>query len=824
MQLGINEQGLPQTWVRLFTDANADGLFVLRDSVQTTTDGSYRFERLADGAYRVAVSPVDPQIPLDASGVRFSPTLPVLTALQLSDGTTGSQIGFGFAQLASIGDVVFYDANANGSFDQSETGAAGVSVYLCAGQSGCSASTALRTVVTSDGSNGLPVGGYQFVGLEPGYYSIAVETTTGPLAGTQATADPDADGLPCDDPQLLALGYAPCDEATVQSVGYGTTITGSDFGFRPAGAMGGRVWLDANADGTLNYGEPGLFDVAITLTNQSPILIGGNSYPAGTYSQSVQTDSEGAYSFANFPDGAYTLTSATPAGKEATHDPDGTADNQVTVTISQGATTIAGHPCTSNCALLIDFGYKLFGSQAINGTVCIDSDADGFCFSADDAPVADAVLYLYDAAGNLLGSTTTGPNGTYGFVGLPDGQYTLAVSTTVTPLDLSVTTNVDVTNTGATAYRPLTIAGNTLLSDFGFVYNVALDLGDLPASYGITTLAEGGAYHLVAGSPTVYLGASNDSEMEPTQNATATGDPDDDGIQLPDPTEWTLGADGGYFGAQIVGDGYLVGWIDFNHDGDLTDPGEMVVNQAVTATPITRNSTDTTGFAFDVPADADLSGTLYARFRLFEEQPAFPQFSFAGEAIEGEVEDYAIVSSAVLPVSLARFVGGSDGCAVRLQWTAAAEHNFSHYAVERSRDGRVFSTIAEVAGTGTALGSADYSYTDTDEAGGYYRLRMVDIDGTTDYSLVVPVFTDCQEAATMAVYPTVQAHGREFRVSLTGVEGESTLQFFDYLGQPLHTVTVAGPEAAVDTRGLPEGTYIVHLVGSRLTQTVFLRE
>ncbi|WP_019928535.1 MFS transporter [Nocardia sp. BMG111209] len=48
--------------------------------------------------------------------------------------------------------------------------------------------------------------------------------------------------------------------------------------------------------------------------------------------------------------------------------------------------------------------------------------------AAGRGPVPDARVALFDAAGHVVGTTTTGPDGEYDFTGLPDGRFTVTAS------------------------------------------------------------------------------------------------------------------------------------------------------------------------------------------------------------------------------------------------------------------------------------------------------------------------------------------------------------------------------------------------------------
>lgn len=101
----------------------------------------------------------------------------------------------------------------------------------------------------------------------------------------------------------------------------------------------------------------------------------------------------------------------------------------------------------------------------------------------------------------------------------------------------------------------------------------------------------------------------------------------------------------------VTGGGVLEAWIDFNADGDFTDPGEQIIGRSnplaifpktVTNTPLSRT------FIIEVPATTPISTsptTTYARFRVSTDGGLTP----TGLALSGEVEDYRITMLPGLP-------------------------------------------------------------------------------------------------------------------------------------------------------------------------------
>jgi uncharacterized repeat protein (TIGR01451 family) len=89
-----------------------------------------------------------------------------------------------------------------------------------------------------------------------------------------------------------------------------------DFGFVRAGGLAGRVYVDVNANGRIDFEDTaGVAGVKVTAAG-----------PAGTFT--ATTDATGAYAFANLPAGTYAVTQAQPKGY-ATSTP-----NQVTATVA----------------------------------------------------------------------------------------------------------------------------------------------------------------------------------------------------------------------------------------------------------------------------------------------------------------------------------------------------------------------------------------------------------------------------------------------------------------------------------------------------------
>jgi hypothetical protein len=99
------------------------------------------------------------------------------------------------------------------------------------------------------------------------------------------------------------------------------------------------------------------------------------------------------------------------------------------------------------------------------------------------------------------------------------------------------------------------------------------------------------------------------------------------------------------------------------------------------------------------------------------------------------LENYLNSITGPLPLTLLTFTAINTGKEVAANWTTTNEINTKSFSVERSVDGRTFSSIASVAAKSTTLNN-NYSFTDLNPLTGtsYYRLQMIDKDGKFTYS------------------------------------------------------------------------------------------
>ncbi|KAI9449616.1 hypothetical protein F5148DRAFT_1291378 [Russula earlei] len=198
--------------------------------------------------------------------------------------------------------------------------------------------------------------------------------------------------------------------------------------------------------------------------------------------------------------------------------------------------------------------------------------------------------------------------------------------------------------------------------------------------------------------------------------------------------------------------------------------------------------------------------SVYFRLTLLSTSTAINGGTIAAGGTD-RVDNFIVAGATVLPISLSSFNASLVSGKTNLNWTVAQEINASGYSVERSSDATSFSEIGFVSATN----AGSYSYTDAAPLTGpnYYRLKLVDKDGTFKYSNVVSVITGKSTTAVMGVYPnpvistftlTHPLAGYNATIRIVSIDGKNILS---------QVAGIGATQSTVDVSRLVKGTYIV---------------
>ncbi|WP_246849917.1 lectin-like domain-containing protein [Rufibacter roseolus] len=189
-----------------------------------------------------------------------------------------------------------------------------------------------------------------------------------------------------------------------------------------------------------------------------------------------------------------------------------------------------------------------------------------------------------------------------------------------------------------------------------------------------------------------------------------------------------------------------------------------------------------------------------------------------GEEPTGSSVNYAFRSSDLntpLPVELISFKATPKGSNVALTWATASEKDNDYFLVERSLDGRTFTSVGKVAGNGTTNVMQNYNFMTASAPAGtvYYRLKQVDYNGKSEYSKVISVKAQGAIArAFLAAYPNPTL-GKVVLVSADLPAGTATVTLLHVNGRVVFQkqVEVNAGDIELDLAGQAAGVYCIQV-------------
>lgn len=136
----------------------------------------------------------------------------------------------------------------------------------------------------------------------------------------------------------------------------------------------------------------------------------------------------------------------------------------------------------------------------------------------------------------------------------------------------------------------------------------------------------------------------------------------------------------------------------------------------------------------------------------------------------------------VLPVVLVEFGGRMNGRTAELKWKTEDAASLEQFEVQRSLDGREYTTIGKLPSRGA---SSSYNFSDDlsplSAPVVYYRLKMVELDGKTSFSQVL-VFREKGVGSQLLVYPN-PVKGSAFISFMSPSKARIELQLTDASGR-----------------------------------------
>lgn len=177
-------------------------------------------------------------------------------------------------------------------------------------------------------------------------------------------------------------------------------------------------------------------------------------------------------------------------------------------------------------------------------------------------------------------------------------------------------------------------------------------------------------------------------------------------------------------------------------------------------------------------------------------------------------------SCSSLPITLLDFTGSLQRNQIDLKWNTVQEQNSLHFEIEKSTDGNRFQSIGRVQAAGNSITRRDYAFVDRQvHEWNYYRLKMVDRDGHTDYSRTI-LIRDPNAAQQIWIMNNPFESVIDLRLARQ-VTGTIRFELFDMAGSRVWASQQGGGDVyTLDLTGaaLQKGVYLLR---TQIGETVF---
>lgn len=192
-------------------------------------------------------------------------------------------------------------------------------------------------------------------------------------------------------------------------------------------------------------------------------------------------------------------------------------------------------------------------------------------------------------------------------------------------------------------------------------------------------------------------------------------------------------------------------------------------------------------------------------------------FSFNGNAAisnniftggRGDGWSAVVLPLGPLPVKLLSFTAEYAGTAHLVKWVTSEEVNTRHFEVQRSANGTQFETAGSAPPIGSPASGGTYSFRVEHPFTGnnFYRLKIVDLNGSVEYSSIVLLKNDL--GVQFSVYPNPAASMLNVRLSSTGTNLSVPAVLYDAAGKRVLQLTLKpGLVNSISLQNITAGMY-----------------
>jgi hypothetical protein len=166
------------------------------------------------------------------------------------------------------------------------------------------------------------------------------------------------------------------------------------------------------------------------------------------------------------------------------------------------------------------------------------------------------------------------------------------------------------------------------------------------------------------------------------------------------------------------------------------------------------------------------------------------------------------------PLDLLDFSAQKNDTKVLLKWETTNEVNTARFEIERATN----SNFIKIGTVNAQNRSGQHNYKLVDEqplnGANYYRLKMIDIDGSFTFSSIKRV--DFNNVEQVSIFPNPASN----ELKISNVSGYDFIQVMDASGRVVHQQKISGGHVEVNIQKLLPGNYLLRLTGNSIQKSL----
>ncbi len=181
-----------------------------------------------------------------------------------------------------------------------------------------------------------------------------------------------------------------------------------------------------------------------------------------------------------------------------------------------------------------------------------------------------------------------------------------------------------------------------------------------------------------------------------------------------------------------------------------------------------------------------------------------------GASIWSQIDNMGVAvsgSCGTLPTKLENFTGNVVGNTAKLNWIAVNEYNVLQHQVEMSNNGVNFQTIGNVAAQNLSRNNYQFEYNLEREKKYFFRLKIVDRDGSYNYSSIVHLVSKLDKGFSIKVSPNP---ARDYVTIQLPFSDNAEIRLFSSSGEIVkNDILMTNNTAVLSIKSMPRGVYFL---------------